>query len=116
MDGQSQSQAIPFRNLAYEEDGLRLYFIDVAGQLSFHVDNDLPIDAARLKHLHDVFDCLVATMKIKGWDHIDTWVPPEMETEIRFAESFGFAPTGKLKVITYTNGLVQELVEMRINF
>jgi hypothetical protein len=116
LDGQLQSQAIPFRNLAYEEDGLKLYFIDVAGQLSFHVDNELPIDAERLKHLRDVFDCLIVTMQLKGWDHIDTWIPPEMETEIRFAESFGFQPTGNLKVITYVNGVSQELVEMRINF
>jgi hypothetical protein len=100
----------------YEEDGLRLYFIDVLGQLSFHIDNEFPIDAKRLKHLHDVFNCLKYTMLLKGWDHIDTWIPPEMEPEIRFAESFGFIPTGNLKVITYTNGVSQELVEMRVSF
>jgi hypothetical protein len=55
-------------------------------------------------------------MLLKGWDHIDTWIPPEMEPEIRFAESFGFIPTGNLKVITYTNGVSQELVEMRVSF
>lgn len=93
-----------------------MYFIDVCGQLSFHIDNDFPIDSKRLKHLHDVFDCLKATMKLKGWDHIDTWIPPEMETEIKFAESFGFEQTGFIKVIQYTNGIEQQLLEMRVNF
>lgn len=93
-----------------------MYFIDVCGQLSFHIENELPIDKARLKHLHEVFDCLKETMKLKGWDHIDTWIPPEMKEEIKFAKSFGFEDTGFLKVISYTNGLSQELVEMRVHF
>lgn len=116
LDGPSQSQAVPFRNLVYEEDGLRLYLIDVLGQLSFHIENEIEIDAGRLKHLHEVFTCLLFTLTEKGWDHLDTWIPPEMEKEIRFAESFGFQQTGKIKVIEYINGVTQELLELRITF
>lgn len=116
MDGPSPSPARPFRNTVYEEDGLRLYLIDVCGQLSFHVDNDIPIDAERLKHLKDVFACLLYTLEQKGWHHLDTWIPPEMETEIKFAESFGFVQTGMAKVISYENGLEQTLLELRIKF
>jgi hypothetical protein len=116
LGGQSQSPAHPFRNLVYEEEGLRLYFIDVLGQLSFHIENEFPIDAERLKHLKEVFACLMYTLTEKGWHHIDTWIPPEMETEIRFAESFGFQKTGLAKVISYANGLEQELLELRITF
>lgn len=116
LDGQSQSQETPFRNLVYEEDGLRLYLIDVRGQLSFHIDNDIPINPERLKHLHEVFDHLKNVLIKKGWHHLDTWIPPEMKSEIKFAESFGFEKTGFDKVIYYTNGVEQILTEMRIKF
>lgn len=100
----------------YEEEGLRLYLIDVLGQLSFHIENEIKIDAERLEHLHEVFTCFLFTLTEKGWHHLDTWIPPEMEQEIRFAESFGFQQTGKIKVIEYINGVNQELLELRITF
>lgn len=111
-----KSPVNPFRNLVYEEEGLRLYLIDVMGQLSFHIENEIPIDAERLKHLHEVFTSLLYVLGEKGMNHLDTWIPPEMETEIRFAESFGFMPTGFDKVISYENGKEQILTELRINF
>jgi hypothetical protein len=114
MDGQSKSAAIPSRNLVYEEEGLRLYLIDVCGELSFHIDNEIEIDAERLKHLHYIFTCLLYTLGQKGMDHLDTWIPPEMTKEIRFAESFGFQRTGFNKCISYVNGETQELTELRI--
>lgn len=116
LDGQSQSPVHPFRNLVYEEEGLRLYLIDVCGQLSFHIDNEIEIDAKRLMHLREVFACFLFTLTEKGWHHLDTWIPPEMESEIRFAESFGFAKTGLEKIISYADGTEQHLTEMRITF
>jgi L-amino acid N-acyltransferase YncA len=84
--------------------------------LSFHIDNEIEIDAARLKHLREVFDCLLVALTEKGWHHLDTWIPPEMEPEIKFAESFGFRKTGFDKVLYYENGIKQNLTEMRIKF
>lgn len=116
MDGQSPSQGTPFRNLVYEEDGLRLYLIDICGELSFHIDNEIPIDLARIKHLRDIFASLLYVLSEKGWHHLDTWIPPHMENEIKFAESFGFSKTGYEKIIKYVDGREQNLTEMRITF
>jgi hypothetical protein len=90
--------------------------IDVCGQLSFHIENDLPIDADRLKHMREVFTCFLYVLEQKGWHHLDTWIPPEMKDEIRFAELFGFQKTGFSKIIDYINGTKQELTELRIKF
>jgi hypothetical protein len=90
--------------------------IDVCGELSFHVDNEIDIDAARLLHLKEVFACFLYTLELKGWNHLDTWIPPDMDKEIRFAENFGFAKTGMNKVIYFEDGQEQVLTELRINF
>jgi hypothetical protein len=88
----------------------------VCGQLSFHFENEIEIDAARLKHLHEVFTCLLYTLSLKGMNHLDTWIPPEMAAEIRFAESFGFVRTGFAKVLEFENGTEQILDLLRITF
>jgi hypothetical protein len=115
-DGQPQSAETQSLKLIYEEPGLKLYFLDVLGELSFHIENDIPIDRERLDHLHEVFTCLLFVLGEKGMDHLDTWIPPYMDTEIRFAESFGFQRTGFEKILSYANGSEQVLTELRINF
>jgi L-amino acid N-acyltransferase YncA len=90
--------------------------IDVCGQLSFHIENEIEIDAKRLMHLRDVFACYLYVLETKGIHHLDTWIPPEMEKEIRFAESFGFQKTGYDKIISYVDGREQVLTELRIKF
>ena len=113
---QSLNNERTFRNLLYEEEGLRLWLYNVCGEWSFHVENDIEIDAKRLAHLRDVFACLLFTLGEKGMNKLDTWIPHSDKTAIRFAESFGFQPTGFDKIIQYENGLLTELMELRITF
>jgi hypothetical protein len=88
----------------------------VLGELSFHIENEFPIDAERLRHLREVFTCFLYVLSEKGINHLDTWIPPAMEKEIRFAESFGFEPTGYNKVLDLVTGEQQVLTELRISF
>lgn len=99
--GPSQSPEIPYLNLVYEEPGVKFYLANIAGQLSFHSDLENPTGPNQLKHLRDLLDCLVITLMDKGMEHLDTWIPPENEEQIKFAEFFGFHPTGNDWIVDF---------------
>lgn len=88
----------------YSEPGLSLFLIDIDRHLTFHCKIDGEIDKKRLAHLQDVFLNLVLALMDRGFDHLDTWIPYGYDTELAFAESFGFRPTGFDKIVRYYGG------------
>ena len=98
-DGPLPSQETPVLNLVYAEDGLNIYLAAISGEISLHNDIQGPLNAARLKHLKDVFACLLLCLMDRGLPHLDTWVEEDDARGIRFAEAFGFEDTDVIKLV-----------------
>jgi hypothetical protein len=120
LDGQSPPAEIPYLNLVYEEPGVKFYLANIDGKLSFHSDLKDPATPKQIKHLRHLLDCLVLTLMEKGMEYLDTWIPPENEKQLKFAELFGFYPTGIDWLVQFqrSNGEIMPVTfsELRLQF
>jgi hypothetical protein len=103
MDGQSKSPETSPLNLIWEEEGVKVYFLDIDGEFSLHNDFKGPWTKDYVKHLHELFDSLCLCLMDRGMSHVDTWIEEKDRINYRFVQEFGFVDTFILKKVRIGN-------------
>lgn len=93
-----------------------MFFAKIHDEITFHVVNKFPINSKNLRYLRYILDNLIIALDRVGWDHLDTWIPIESKNEIKFAEFFGFRPTGFDKILYMADGSEIRTAELRLKF
>jgi hypothetical protein len=96
---------IPNLNVAYEDETGTVLIHDIGGEgqmLVVHAEVIPTTNRSVLLHYRDVINAMCEQLKSKGINHVDAWVLTD--EQIRFAQFFGFEPTGEeITIMGQTN-------------
>jgi hypothetical protein len=114
--GQLPLQGTPRLNRVYADERVQMFLVDFGtGELTIHCNIKVKPTLSVIKHINEVFNCIVLGLIERGADHLDTWVEDDPK-QVNFAEFFGFEETGYMRIIEGPDGNNLPLREMRFKF